>query len=433
MLPGFNKSAELFAEARRWLPGGVNSPVRAFKAVGRDPVFIARGDGAYLYDVDGNRYIDYVCSWGPLILGHRHPEVMAALAGCLERGTSFGAPTELEVELARTIVAAFPSCEMVRLVNSGTEATMSALRLARAWTGRAKIVKFAGCYHGHADYLLVKAGSGALTFGVPTSPGIPPDVAVNTLTAPYNDLETLERLFEQEGADIAAVIIEPVAGNMGVVPPRPGFLEGVRELTRSFGALLIFDEIITGFRVAYGGAQELYGIEADLTCFGKIIGGGLPVGAYGGKREIMEQVAPQGPVYQAGTLSGNPLAVTAGLATLKVLQRPGIYRELARKGARLAEGLLAAAREAGLKVTVNRVESLLCTFFTEKEVVDYETALSSDTARYAAFFKSMLNQGVYLAPSQFEALFISAAHTPGHLDYTIDAAARAFRELKKVI
>lgn len=431
-MPDYRRSSQLFAEARRWLPGGVNSPVRAFRAVGRDPVFIDRGNGPFLYDVDGNRYIDYVCSWGPLILGHRYPEVVAALAECLERGTSFGAPTELEIELARTIAAAVPSCEMVRLVNSGTEAAMSALRLARAWTGRPKILKFAGCYHGHADYLLVQAGSGALTFGVPTSPGIPPDVAVNTITAPYNDLETLARIFAQEGAHIAAVIIEPVAGNMGVVPPRAGFLQGVREITRTSGALLIFDEIITGFRVAYGGAQGLYGIVPDLTCLGKIIGGGLPVGAYGGKREIMEQVAPQGPVYQAGTLSGNPLAVAAGLATLKVLQQPEIYRELEEKGARLAAGLQNAAREAGLPVAVNRVGSLLCAFFTGKEVVDYETALSSDTSRYAAFFRKMLDRGVYLAPSQFEAMFISAAHAPEQIDYTIEAAAAVFRELKTI-
>jgi len=428
----FNKSAQLFAEARRWLPGGVNSPVRACLAVGRDPVFIERGDGPYLYDVDGNRYVDYVCSWGPLILGHRHPAVIAALADCLERGTSFGAPTELEVELAKAICAAFPACEMVRLVNSGTEAVMSALRLARAWTGRPKIVKFAGCYHGHADYLLVQAGSGALTFGVPTSPGIPPDVAVNTISAPYNDLETLERIFAREGANIAAVIVEPVAGNMGVVPPRPGFLPGLRKLTQSAGALLIFDEVITGFRVAYGGAQELYGVTPDLTCFGKIIGGGLPVGAYGGGREIMEQVAPQGPVYQAGTLSGNPLAVAAGLATLKELQRPGFYAELEAKGARLAAGLQAAAREAGFPAAVNRVGSLLCAFFTGKEVTDYETALSSDPERYAAFFRKMLDRGVYLAPSQFEAAFVSAAHTPEQIDYTVEAAAKAFQELKTI-
>ncbi len=433
MSRNYHKSAQLFAEARRYMPGGVNSPVRAFAAVGGNPVFIARGEGAWLYDVDGNRYIDYVCSWGPLILGHRHPKVIEALSECLERGTSYGAPTELEIELAKAIAAAVPSCELVRLVNSGTEATMSALRLARACTGRHKIVKFAGCYHGHADYLLVKAGSGALTFGVPTSPGIPPDAAVNTIVAPYNDLNALERIFAREGASIAAVIIEPVAGNMGVVPPQPGFLKGVRELTQNYGSLLIFDEIITGFRVAYGGAQELYGIDPDLTCLGKIIGGGLPVGAYGGKRRFMEQVAPQGPVYQAGTLSGNPLAVTAGLVTLQVLQQPGVYAELENKGARLAEGLSLAAREAGIKAAVNRVGSMLCAFFTEREVVDFETALSANQDVYAAFFRSMLNQGVYLAPSQFEAIFISLAHTAEYIDYTIEAARKAFQELKKLI
>jgi len=401
----YQRSTELFGEAKRYLPGGVNSPVRAFQAVGGNPVFIERGEGAWLYDVDGNRYIDYVCSWGPLILGHRHPEVVAALQGCLEKGTSFGAPTELEIQLAKVITGAMPACELIRLVNSGTEATMSALRLARARTGRPKIVKFAGCYHGHADCLLVKAGSGALTFGVPTSPGIPPDTAVNTIVAPYNDLDTLKEIFQREGADIAAVIIEPVAGNMGMVLPRTGFLKGVRELTREYDALLVFDEIITGFRVAYGGAQELYGIEPDLTCLGKIIGGGLPVGAYGGKRQIMEQVAPQGPVYQAGTLSGNPLAVTAGLATLNLLQRPGIYQELEQKGAQLAHGLTEAADRAGVQLTLNRTGSMLGAFFAAGDVHDLDSASASDVARYAAFFRNMLNQGIYLPPSQFETIF----------------------------
>ena len=427
------RSAELFAAARRHLPGGVNSPVRAFRAVGGEPVFIERAGGPYLYDVDGNRYIDYVCSWGPLILGHCHPEVVAALHGCVEKGTSYGAPTELEVEMARTLTEAFPSCEMVRLVNSGTEAVMSALRVARACTGRSKIVKFAGCYHGHADYLLVKAGSGALTFGVPTSPGIPPEAAAGTIVAPFNDIEELERIFDREGKDIAAVIVEPVAGNMGVVPPRPGFLQGIREITRQFGALLVFDEIITGFRVAYGGAQELYGVIPDLTCLGKIIGGGLPVGAYGGRRDLMSQVAPEGPVYQAGTLSGNPLAVTAGLATLKVLKRPGVYGELEEKGKRLEEGLLAAAREAGVEIALNRVGSMLCPFFTAEEVTGYESATSADARLFSVFFRSMLDQGVYLPPSQFEALFISLAHDKDHLEYTVKAAEKAFREVKKVI
>jgi len=423
------RSTELFKEAKRYLTGGVNSPVRAFQAVGGNPVFIERGEGAWLYDVDGNKYIDYVCSWGPLILGHCHPEVVAALQECLERGTSFGAPTELEIQLARAITGAMPACELIRLVNSGTEATMSALRLARAWTGRSKIVKFEGCYHGHADCLLVKAGSGALTFGVPTSPGITSDTAVNTIVAPYNDLDMLERIFRQEGVNIAAVIIEPVAGNMGTVPPRPGFLKGVRELTREYGTLLIFDEIMTGFRVAYGGAQELYGIDPDLTCLGKIIGGGLPVGAYGGKRQIMEQVAPQGPVYQAGTLSGNPLAVTAGLATLNLLQRPGIYQELEQKGAQLAYGLTEAAGRAGVQLTLNRIGSMLCTFFAEGEVDGFSSASLSDTDRYAVFFQNMLNQGIYLPPSQFETIFISLAHTAEQIDQTIEAAKIAFSQL----
>ncbi|MBE3588238.1 MAG: glutamate-1-semialdehyde 2,1-aminomutase [Thermoanaerobacteraceae bacterium] len=422
----FSKSKELFTEACRYMPGGVNSPVRAFKAVGGQPVFINRGNGATLYDVDGNQYIDYVLSWGPLILGHRHPAVMAALQECLEIGTSFGAPTELETELARTIVEAVPSVEMVRLVNSGTEATMSALRLARGYTGRNKIVKFEGCYHGHADFLLIKAGSGALTLGVPSSPGVPPATAATTITAPYNDLDTLEQIFAREGEDIAAVIVEPVAGNMGVVPPRKGFLAGLREITRRHGALLIFDEVMTGFRVAYGGAQELYNIDPDLTCLGKIIGGGLPVGAYGGKGVIMERVAPAGPVYQAGTLSGNPLAVSAGLATLQVLKQPGTYAELERKSALLEQGLREAAREAGVPVTFNRVGSMLCAFFTDRPVEDYASACTADTTRFAAFFRSMLEQGIYLAPSQFEAAFLSLAHTDEHIARTVEAARKAF-------
>ncbi|WP_194174745.1 glutamate-1-semialdehyde 2,1-aminomutase [Desulfofundulus thermobenzoicus] len=426
MILRFEQSKRMFTEACRYMPGGVNSPVRAFKAVGGQPVFISRGNGATLYDVDGNQYIDYVLSWGPLILGHRHPAVMAALQECLETGTSFGAPTELETELARTIVAAVPSVEMVRLVNSGTEATMSALRLARGYTGRNKIVKFEGCYHGHADFLLIKAGSGALTLGVPSSPGVPPATAATTITAPYNDLDTLEQIFAREGEDIAAVIVEPVAGNMGVVPPRKGFLAGLREITRRYGALLIFDEVMTGFRVAYGGAQELYNIDPDLTCLGKIIGGGLPVGAYGGKGVIMERVAPAGPVYQAGTLSGNPLAVSAGLATLQVLKQPGTYAELERKSALLERGLRETAREAGVPVTFNRVGSMLCAFFTDRPVEDYASACTSDTTRFAAFFRSMLEQGIYLAPSQFEAAFLSLAHTDEHIARTVEAARKAF-------
>ncbi|MCG0277847.1 MAG: glutamate-1-semialdehyde 2,1-aminomutase [Thermanaeromonas sp.] len=410
------------------MPGGVNSPVRAFRAVGMTPPFIAKGEGARIYDIDGHEYIDYVGSWGPLILGHRHPEVVEALEKTLkEMGTSFGAPTELENELAKMITQAVPSIEMVRLVNSGTEATMSAIRVARAFTKREKIVKFAGCYHGHADYFLIQAGSGALTFGVPTSPGVPVGTASNSLVARYNDLESVEKVFQQVGEEIAAVIVEPVAGNMGCVPPRPGFLEGLRDITRKYGSLLIFDEVMTGFRVAYGGAQEIYKVKPDLTCLGKIIGGGLPVGAYGGRRDIMEQVAPSGPVYQAGTLSGNPLAVTAGLATLKILQRAGVYEALEEKGALLERGLREKAGEAGLEVTINRKGSMFTVFFTSNEVVDYETALTSNVERFARYFRSMLEQGIYLPPSQFEAAFVSLAHTDEDIERTITAASRAFK------
>jgi len=422
------RSFKAYSEAVKLMPGGVNSPVRAFRAVGMTPPFIAKGEGSRIYDIDGYEYIDYVGSWGPLILGHRHPEVVAALEKTLkEMGTSFGAPTELENELAKMITQAVPSIEMVRLVNSGTEATMSAIRVARAFTKREKIVKFAGCYHGHADYFLIQAGSGALTFGVPTSPGVPTGTASNSLVARYNDLESVEKIFRQVGEDIAAVIVEPVAGNMGCVPPRPGFLEGLRDITREYGSLLIFDEVMTGFRVAYGGAQEVYKVQPDLTCLGKIIGGGLPVGAYGGRRDIMEQVAPSGPVYQAGTLSGNPLAVTAGLATLKILQRPGVYEVLEEKGALLEKGLREKASEAGLEVSINRKGSMFTVFFTSKEVVDYETALTSDVERFARYFRSMLEQGIYLPPSQFEAAFISLAHTDEDIEKTITAAFRAFK------
>ncbi len=428
-----SKSYALFREARKIIPGGVNSPVRAFKSVDSNPIFIRKGKGARIYDVDDNEYIDYVGSWGPLILGHRHPRVVEALERCLkEVGTSFGAPTEMETTLAAMIVEALPSVEMVRLVNSGTEATMSALRLARGYTGRNKIVKFEGCYHGHADFLLIKAGSGALTLGVPTSSGIPAATVSNTIVAKYNDLEGLKEIFKTEGQDIAAVIVEPVAGNMGVVPPAPGFLEGLRSLTADYGSLLIFDEVITGFRLAYGGAQELYGVYPDLTCLGKVIGGGLPVGAYGGKREIMEHVAPAGPVYQAGTLSGNPLAVTAGIAVLQVLRQDGVYDELERKSMALEQGLREAAREAGVEVCINRVGSLLCSFFTGEKVIDYATANSSNTARFAAFFKSMLKRGIYLAPSQFESAFISLVHGENEIEYTIEAAKYSFREALKI-
>ncbi|HWJ03199.1 MAG TPA: glutamate-1-semialdehyde 2,1-aminomutase [Verrucomicrobiae bacterium] len=432
MHKGFDKSVELFKEAQEYIPGGVNSPVRAFKSVGLNPVFVDRGQGSKLYDVDGNEYIDYVGSWGPLILGHRHPEIIAALHDYLEKGTSYGAPTELETVMAKMVIDAVPSLEMVRFVNSGTEATMSALRLARGFTKRNKIVKFEGCYHGHADSLLIKAGSGALTLGVPTSPGVPANIAGNTITAPYNDLETLRKLFELEGEDIAAVIIEPVAGNMGCVPPEPGYLEGLRALTKEFGALLIFDEVMTGFRVAFGGAQSLFNIDPDLTCLGKVIGGGLPVGAYGGKRHIMEHISPAGPIYQAGTLSGNPLAMTAGIANLQVLSRPGAYEALEQKSAKLVAGMGQAAEEAGLKVSTNRVGAMFTTFFTPEKVIDYTTATTADTQKFALFFRTMLEQGVYLAPSQFEAAFMSLAHSDEDIQKTIEASRIAFKAVAKL-
>lgn len=429
----FSRSSSLFEEAKKVIPGGVNSPVRAFKSIGLNPVFINRGEGPFIYDEDGNRYIDYVGSWGPLILGHRHPSVVEALKRCLDEvGTSFGAPTEAETTLASMIIEAVPSIEMVRLVNSGTEATMSALRLARGYTGRDKIVKFEGCYHGHADFLLIKAGSGALTMGIPTSPGIPAGSAANTIAAAYNDLEGLQKIFKNEGDKIAAVIVEPVAGNMGVVPPLTGFLEGLRDLTAKYGAVLIFDEVMTGFRVAYGGAQKLYGVTPDITCLGKVIGGGLPVGAYGGRKKIMAKVAPAGPVYQAGTLSGNPLAVAAGITTLKILSKPGFYGDLDEKSAILDKGLQQAAREAGIEVSSNRVGSMLCSFFTGEKVNDYTSACSSNTDRYASFFKKMLELGIYLAPSQFEAAFVSAAHRKSEIKQTVEAAREAFRAALEV-
>ncbi|MFZ5639190.1 MAG: glutamate-1-semialdehyde 2,1-aminomutase [Bacillota bacterium] len=427
---GFDKSVKLFAEAKQYIPGGVNSPVRAFKSVGANPVFIDRAEGAKIYDVDGNGYIDYVGSWGPMILGHQHPEVVAALKAYLDKGTSYGAPTELETELAKIIISAFPAMEMVRMVNSGTEATMSAIRVARGYTKRNKIVKFEGHYHGHGDSFLIKAGSGALTLGVPTSPGVPEAIAGGTITAAYNDIGMLREIFAKEGHDIAAVIVEGVPGNMGVVPPKPGYLEELRALTREYGTLLIFDEVMSGFRVAYGGAQVLYNIEPDLTTLGKIIGGGLPVGAYGGKREIMEMIAPAGPIYQAGTLSGNPLAMTAGITTLKLLQKPGVYDELEKKSAKLAAGLEKAARETGAQVTFNRVGSMLCAFFTDRPVTDFASAATSDTEKFGVFFRKMLEQGVYLAPSQFEAAFVSLAHTDEDIEKTVQAGRKAFAAAK---
>jgi glutamate-1-semialdehyde 2,1-aminomutase len=423
------RSKELYEKAQLLMPAGVNSPVRAFRAVGGDPLFIQRAQGAHLWDADGNRYIDYVCSWGPMILGHRHPEVVEAIEKALARGTSFGAPTDLEVELAELIVERMPSVEMVRMVNSGTEATMSAIRLARGVTGRDRVIKFEGCYHGHADGLLVKAGSGAMTFGIPDSGGVPKAYAELTMTLPYNDIEAFRKAMDQWGKEVACVIVEPVAGNAGVIPPRPGFLQALREETKRAGALLIFDEVITGFRIAPGGAQQLYNVMPDITCLGKIVGGGLPVGAYGGPRSIMENVAPLGPVYQAGTLSGNPLAMAAGIATLRVLGRPGVYEELEAKARKLEKAFKEGAQEAGVPIWQNRVGSMLSTFFTEKEVWDYASAKTSDTARYARFFREMLSRGVYLAPSQFEAAFVSLAHSEEDLETTREAISSAMKEL----
>ncbi len=416
------KSDHLFKRAQQVIPGGVNSPVRAFRAVGRTPLFIREAAGAHITDADGNSYIDYVGSWGPMILGHAHPVVIEAIREAASRGTSYGAPTELEIDLATEIISAFPSIERVRLTSSGTEAAMSAIRLARGFTGRDRIVKFEGCYHGHSDSLLVKAGSGLATFGTPDSAGVPADFARNTIVVPYNNADALNQTFEEQGSEIACVIIEPVAGNMGCVPPGPGYLEAVREITTRHGALLIFDEVITGFRLAYGGAQQLYGIKPDLTCLGKIIGGGLPVGAFGGRADVMDRIAPLGPVYQAGTLSGNPLAVTAGLAMLKLLRDSNPYEELERRSAKLEQGLRDAALEAGIRVTVNRVGSMLTAFFTEGPVTDWPSAKKCDTERYGRFFRAMLEEGVYLAPSQFECAFVSNSHADEAIAKTIEAA-----------
>ncbi|AKG35891.1 glutamate-1-semialdehyde 2,1-aminomutase [Paenibacillus durus] len=421
-------SRAAFEEAKHYIPGGVNSPVRAFRSVGLTPVYVERGEGSRIYDIDGNSFIDYVCSWGPLIMGHAHPEVVKALHETAAKGTSFGAPTLLETEMAKTVVERVESVDIVRMVNSGTEATMSAIRLARGYTGRNKILKFEGSYHGHGDSLLIKAGSGVATLGLPDSPGVPEGIASNTIAVPYNSLESVELAFERYGNDIAAVIVEPIAGNMGVVPPANGFLEGLRKITEDYGALLVFDEVMTGFRVNRGCAQGLFGIRPDLTCFGKVIGGGLPVGAYGGRREIMDQIAPTGPIYQAGTLSGNPLAMAAGLTTLKLLT-PEVYDRLESLGARLEAGLKANAEEAGIPLTVNRVGSMVCPFFTAEPVTNYDNAKSSDVNRFRAYFGKMLEQGISLPPSQFEGMFISAVHSEQDIDDTIEAHRAALKAL----
>jgi glutamate-1-semialdehyde 2,1-aminomutase len=422
-----NRSSVLFQHAKQSIPGGVNSPVRAFKSVGADPLFIKKAAGCKIFDEDGNSFIDYVGSWGPMIIGHCHPQVVEAVKLTMENGASFGAPTEMETTLAEMVINAVPSIEMVRMVSSGTEATMSAIRLARGYTGRDNIIKFSGCYHGHADALLVKAGSGAATFGVPDSPGVPADFAKHTLTAEYNSLESVRKLVSDNRGEIACIIVEPVAGNMGTVPAREGFLEGLREICTNEGIVLIFDEVMSGFRVAYGGAQELYGITPDMTTLGKIIGGGLPVGAFGGKREIMEKLSPSGGVYQAGTLSGNPLAMTAGITTLKLLQQPGFYEMLEEKSRQVAEGIAKAAKDAGFPIYSTRVGSMFCAFFTPGEVHDWPTAAACNTKAFARYYLAMLDEGIYLAPSQFETAFVSAAHTDADIEKTIAAAAKCFK------
>ncbi len=422
-------SIALMERAKKIIPAGVNSPVRAYLSVGGHPPFIKEAKGATITDVDGNTYIDYVASWGPMILGHAHPRVVEALNQATRRGTSYGAPTPLEVEMAEEIIAAVPSMDWVRMVSSGTEATMSALRLARGYTGRSKIIKFEGCYHGHVDSLLVKAGSGGMTFGTPDSAGVPEGLARETLIARFNDLSSVETLFAQYPEEIAGVIVEPIAGNMGMIPPREGFLEGLREITRRHGTLLIFDEVITGFRVGLTGAQGLFGIDPDMTCLGKIIGGGLPVGAFGGKADIMQALAPLGPVYQAGTLSGNPLAVTAGLTTLRILKEEGVYEQLEEKGAYLGKGVAEAYRDAGISIQSHRVGSMFCNFFTDTPVTDYDTAKSSDTDLFARVFTGLLEEGIYIAPSQFETGFVSLAHTKGDLDRTIEAVRKVAKGL----
>lgn len=423
-------SLALFDTAQKIIPGGVNSPVRACKSVGLEPLFIDRAIGCFIYDADGNRYIDYVGSWGPMILGHRPAVVIEAIKDVTERGTSFGAPTDLEIELAELVIAAVPSVDVVRMVNSGTEATMSAIRLARGFTGRDVIIKFDGCYHGHADTLLVEAGSGVATLGIPGSPGVPASVISHTLSLPYNDIEAITTVMKERGREVAAIIVEPVAGNMGLVKPVVDFLESLRDLTTANGCLLIFDEVMTGFRVAYGGAQERYGINPDLTTLGKIIGGGLPVGAYGGRRDIMESIAPQGPVYQAGTLSGNPVAMAAGIATLKQIGFPGFYDALEEKARRLADGLKGAIADAGVAAVVDGVGSMMGLFFTDHAVRNFQEAKASDLEMFADYYKGMRAKGIYLAPSQFEAFFLSSAHNIDYIDETIQAAASVLGSLR---
>ncbi|WP_077214145.1 glutamate-1-semialdehyde 2,1-aminomutase [Bacillus dakarensis] len=425
----YDKSIAAFEEAKKLMPGGVNSPVRAFKSVDMDPIFMERGKGSRIYDIDGNEYIDYVLSWGPLILGHANDRVVESIKKVAEMGTSFGAPTLMENKLAQLVRERVPSIEIVRMVSSGTEATMSALRLARGYTGRNKILKFEGCYHGHGDSLLIKAGSGVATLGLPDSPGVPEGVASNTITVPYNDLEAVKVAFKQYGEDIAGVIVEPVAGNMGVVPPLPGFLEGLREITTQNGTVLIFDEVMTGFRVGYNCAQGYFNITPDLTCLGKVIGGGLPVGAYGGKAEIMEQIAPSGPIYQAGTLSGNPLAMTAGYETLSQLT-PESYTEFERKAKMLEEGLKAAAEKYDIPHTVNRAGSMVGLFFTNEDVINYDKARTSNLEFFASYYREMANNGVFLPPSQFEGLFLSTEHSDEDIKKTLEAAELAFSKLK---
>ncbi|KRF00439.1 glutamate-1-semialdehyde aminotransferase [Paenibacillus sp. Soil766] len=422
-------SAAAFQESRKLIPGGVNSPVRAFKSVGLTPLFMESGSGSRVTDIDGNTFIDYVGSWGPLIVGHAHPKVLEAIQDTAIKGTSFGAPTLLETEMAKLVIERVPSIDMVRMVNSGTEATMSALRLARGFTKRDKIVKFEGSYHGHADALLIKAGSGVATLGLPDSPGVPSSVASNTITVPYNDLDSVKLVFEKFGEEIAALIVEPIAGNMGVVPPADGFLQGLRDITKQYGSLLIFDEVMTGFRVHKNCAQGLYGVTPDLTCLGKVIGGGLPVGAYGGRLDIMEQIAPAGPIYQAGTLSGNPLAMAAGFATLSLLGEPNVYEELERKSARLEAGFASNAAEFGIASTINRVGSMVCPFFTETAVTNYDSAKTSDLGRFNAYFGNLLDLGVSVAPSQFEGMFVSTVHSDADIETTIEAHREALKRL----